>query len=167
MKHLLVAPMTAADARAILTWRYPEPYAFYSMASEDVAAELPYFLDPANAFHRVGDEQGTLVGFCSFGEDAQVPGGDYTLPALDIGLGMHPDLTGQGNGAAFLAAILAFANQHFAPERLRATVAVFNRRSQRMFERQGFQVVQRFMSLSVRPVEFVILLKVLVGSNRS
>ena len=126
--HLFISPITEADVRAILTWRYPEPYALYSMVSDNPAGDLSYFLDPANAFQRVANEQGDLIGFCSFGQDAQVPGGDYTTDALDIGLGMCPDLTGQGLGSSFLAAILDHALRQFAPIRLRATVAAFNRR---------------------------------------
>lgn len=46
-----------------------------------------------------------LVGFFSFGAEAQVPGGDYdNAKALDIGLGMRPDLTGKSLGLGFVEA---------------------------------------------------------------
>ncbi len=34
-----------------------------------------------------------MVGFCSFGVDGRVPGGDYPDGPLDVGMGMRPDLT--------------------------------------------------------------------------
>ena len=52
---------------------------------------------------------------CSFGIDAQVPGGDYSAQALDVGLGLRPDHTGQGLGVTFLGAILAFAQERYSP----------------------------------------------------
>jgi [ribosomal protein S18]-alanine N-acetyltransferase len=152
-----IQPLTASDARTLRTWRYPQPYTIYNLAGADEEEDLAYFLDPRNQFHGVLDEAGALVGFCSFGEDAQVPGGDYTALALDIGLGLRPDLTGQGLGAAFLEAILCFAQEHFEPSHFRATVAIFNIRSRRLFERHGFCVTQTFVSEGDPALTFLVL----------
>lgn len=155
-----IRPISAADAQEIVSWRYPEPFAIYNLTGKDVAAEIAYFLDLANRFHVVYDvsgQNGELVGFCSFGMDAQVPGGDYTAEALDIGLGMRPDLIGQGLGTKFLQAILHFANESFAPSALRATVAHFNQRSRRIFQKSGFRITQSFTSQSDLPIRFDVL----------
>ncbi|MFN8495214.1 MAG: GNAT family protein [Caldilineaceae bacterium] len=154
-----LTPMTADAARTILYWRYPEPYALYNLKAENEAEELGYFLEPHYDYHALHDETGQLVGFCCFGQEGQVPGGDYSEAALDIGLGMRPDLTGQGLGDAFLAAILAFADQEFAPKCLRATIAKFNGRSMRVFAKAGFQPIQTFLSRSEPPREFVVMVK--------
>lgn len=154
-----VSPLLPEDVHQIRTWQYPEPYALYNMTGLDEADDLAYFLDPANHFHRVVDGEGRLIGFCSFGEDAQVPGGDYALAALDVGVGMRPDQIGRGLGAQFLRAILAHAQTYFVPRYFRATIAHFNVRSRRMFQRQGFQIVQTFDSQSVPPHPFDILLR--------
>jgi [ribosomal protein S18]-alanine N-acetyltransferase len=154
-----IQPLTASDACALRTWRYPQPYAVYNLAGADEEEDLCYFLDPHNQFHSVLDEAGALVGFCSFGEDAQVPGGDYTALALDIGLGLRPDLTGQGLGATFLDAILSFAQEHFEPSHFRATVASFNVRSRRLFEGHGFCVTQSFASRSEPALLFTVLVR--------
>ncbi len=154
-----VSLLQRGDVYQIRAWRYPEPYALYDMEGLDEAEDLAYFLDPTNHFHRVVDGSGMLVGFCSFGEDAQVPGGDYSLAALDVGVGMHPGLIGRGLGAAFLRAILAHARTAFAPQYFRATVAHFNERSRRMFQRQGFTIVQTFDSQSEPPYPFDVLLR--------
>ncbi|RIK40987.1 MAG: N-acetyltransferase [Chloroflexi bacterium] len=164
--HYFVHPITKNDASTLRTWRYPEPYALYNLAGANEQEDLRYFLDPRNQFHSVVDEDGVLVGFCSFGEDAQVPGGDYTLDALDIGLGLRPDLTGQGFGASFLSAILHFAQEQFGVSRFRATVAVFNGRSRRMFERLGFRAVQTFVSRGEQAQTFTVLVGEFPQSRR-
>ena len=59
---------------------------------------ITFFLAPKNGYLAVRDSEGALVGFCCFGFEGQVPGGDYSVDALDVGIGMRPELTGQGLG---------------------------------------------------------------------
>jgi [ribosomal protein S18]-alanine N-acetyltransferase len=133
-----------ASARAFLTWRYEPPYDLYNGNPEGIELELPFFMDPQNGYFCIFEEDNELVAFCCFGQDAQVPGGDYSAPALDLGLGMRPDLTGQGRGLAFVEAVLDFARQTFAPAIFRVTIAEFNRRAQRVWEKAGFRPAQTF-----------------------
>ena len=87
-----------------------------------------------------------MVAFCCFGEDAQVPGGDYSAEALDLGLGVRPDLTGQGQGQVYIQAVLDYARRHYAPRSCRVTIAGFNTRAQRAWTKAGFRPMQRFES---------------------
>jgi ribosomal-protein-alanine N-acetyltransferase len=90
-------------------------------------------LDPARrgeAYWAAQDEAGELVGYFSF-----KPKDEETL---ELGLGLRPDLTGQGLGGSFLAAGLEFARTHFAPARFVLSVATFNERAIRVYERAGF-----------------------------
>jgi ribosomal-protein-alanine N-acetyltransferase len=137
-------PMDEASARAILSWRYDPPYDVYNLRSDEADDVVGYFLDPQNNFHRITDERGNLVACCSFGPDGQVPGGDYAADALDIGLGLRPDLTGQGRGLDTVNSVLDFARLTFAPGAFRVTVAEFNQRALRVWERAGFHPVQTF-----------------------
>ena len=137
-------PMDEAAARAIVTWRYEAPYDVYNLGDGDVDKEVRCFVDPANAYHAIVDKEGRLVAYCCFGPDAQVPGGDYDQPALDVGLGIHPELTGQGLGGTFVGAVLRFAQQQLAPTEFRVTVAEFNKRAQRVWTKARFRPVQRF-----------------------
>ena len=159
-------PMAEAKARAIAAWRYDEPYAFYN-APEGAADDPGYLhelLDPDNPYYAAIDSRGALIGFLAFGWPAQVGtpeeraeayGGEQ---ALDVGLGLRPDLTGRGLGLAFVEAGLAFARERFAPARFRLSVAAFNHRAIRVYERAGFGRV-RAMTLdsSGGPYEFVIM----------
>jgi RimJ/RimL family protein N-acetyltransferase len=151
--------LNEAEAREIASWRYEEPYSFYNLDDSIVEEYVAYLLDPRFAYHAVY-EGDLLVGFCCFGQDAQVPGGDYSLPdTLDIGVGMRPELTGQGRGSAFLATILDYARRYYDASQFRATIATFNQRSQRLFAQAGFQPVQRFVSILIPTTEFVVMVK--------
>jgi RimJ/RimL family protein N-acetyltransferase len=152
---LTFRPLQEQDARDILGWRYDGPYAAYDARPDDMSG----MLDPSNAYFAVLDPAEQLLGFCCFGPDARVPGGEYrTEDALDLGGGLRPDLTGQGLGIAFLRAILDFATQRFAPSTYRVTIAAFNQRAIRMCQWAGFEIVERFTTGPVsEPRDFVVL----------
>ena len=57
---------------------------------------------------------------------------------MDVELGMRPDLTGRGLGAEFVLAVLRFSKDDYSPPTFRLTVAAFNLRAVRMYERVGF-----------------------------
>jgi RimJ/RimL family protein N-acetyltransferase len=140
--------MTEADARIVSAWRYPHPYSAYNGDPHNPEA-IDYLVDPANQFYTAYDEAEAVVGFFSFGRDAQVPGEldpfeqeDPTV--LDVGLGLRPDLTGRGLGLSFVEAGLQFARERFAPRRFRLAVLSWNERAIRVYERAGFQLVRAF-----------------------
>jgi ribosomal-protein-alanine N-acetyltransferase len=113
-------PLTEQDARRLLSWHYDPPYDFYNSSSESLDEDLHELLDPELGYHAILDQHDDLVAFCCFGVDARVPGGDYHRPALDVGWGMRPDLTGQGRGAQVVAAILDHGRLLYAPPAFRA-----------------------------------------------
>lgn len=138
-------PITPCDAQAISRWRYEEPYSIYDGDPTSVEA----LLEPRFSYHSVYDERGDLAGYFCFGEDARVAAGRRLgvyerETALDIGLGMRPDLTGRGLGEGFLRAGLRFAREAYSPPAFRLTVATFNRRAIRAYERAGFEAVETF-----------------------
>ncbi len=87
-------PIERQEAKEIAAWRYEGPYALYDGDPEGFET----LLEREYRVHAARDERGELVGFCSFGEDARVPGYEYADDALDVGLGMPPDLVGRGAG---------------------------------------------------------------------
>ena len=145
MTGLQFTPITPAEAREVLNWRYPGLPALYNPTPEELEDDIEVLLTPAYNYYAVRSAGGLLVGFCCYGGDAQVPGGDYSLRnAVDVGLGMNPALIGRGLSHGFLAAILDWGRACFVPDYFRATVAAVNVRSQGMFARAGFLVIQRF-----------------------
>ena len=138
----VVRPATAADVAEFVEWRYEPPYDVYDL-TDPLDEAIPYFTAPATRCHVVETGDG-IAGYCTFGADARVPGGDYSITALDIGAALRPDLTGRGNGRAFVATIVAFANRAFDPDRLRVSIADENDRAKRAWAGNGFVETQRF-----------------------
>ena len=127
-----IVPMDEAQARAYLSWEYPEPYAFYTVPPAHREEELRTILDRSDGeYYAALDEAGEMVGIFAY----EFPDG-----MMELGLGLRPDLTGQGLGEAFVRQCLAFGLEtyrHQGPVVL--LVADFNRRAIRLYEKLGFQ----------------------------
>jgi [ribosomal protein S18]-alanine N-acetyltransferase len=160
MSSLRFAPITAEEARQVLNWRYHDLPTLYDPAPEELEDDIEVLLTPAYNYFAARSVEGLLVGFCCYGADAQVPGGDYSLRnAVDVGLGMNPILVGRGLSHAFLAAILEWGRRCFEPDHFRATVAAINVRSLGMFSRAGFYITQRFRPPDNDIHEFLIMVR--------
>jgi ribosomal-protein-alanine N-acetyltransferase len=138
-----IVPMTRAFAADIVTWRYPAPYDCYDMTN----ASQAFLTSQEGGFYALV-EGAELIGFRSFGEDGQVPGGNYDSSALDTGGGLRPDLTGKGLGREAIGTGLAFGRREFAPPAFRVTVASFNERALRVVRSLGFVSRGSFEALS-------------------
>ncbi len=152
--------ITEQEANEVLHWRYDDLTVMLQPVEQNFDDDLHALLLPEYNYYAVYDDTDKMVGFCCYGEDAQVIGGDYTAPALDVGMGLRPDLVGQGRAPDFLQAILDWGDRLFAPEMFRCTVAAANPRSQRMFARAGFLAVQRFAASTVIDLEFIVMVRV-------
>jgi [ribosomal protein S18]-alanine N-acetyltransferase len=147
MLSIRFVPMKPEYARDLLTWRYPPPYDIYNEADVSIQEReniVRFLCDPINNYSAMLTDQGDYIGGCSHGFDAQVEGGDYSEDAFDVGLGLRPDYTGRGFGAQVVRQIIRFYHPR-QPRKYRATIAGFNRRSQRVFEKNGFQRTQTFV----------------------
>jgi len=126
---LQIRDLTAADLADIATWTYDGPWSVYDSEGE---------LDPSLGYWAVVDaSDGQVWGFACLGADARVPGLVEADGVLDVGVGMRPDLVGQGRGADFAGVVLDLAETRGA-ERLRAVVQDWNERSLRVFLGLGF-----------------------------
>lgn len=155
MPDLTIRAATEADVRRFAEWRHPPPYDVYDIPGP-VDKAVGYFLRPSTNCHVIVEDD-EVAAFFTFGSDARVPGGDYSTPARDIGLGMRPELTGQGRGRSFIDAVVEFARVGDMP--LRVTIAVANLRAIRVWSNAGFREVQRFASpeLILGSNEFLVL----------
>lgn len=144
-------------ALSILRWRYLPPYDSYDFDFDTVQEDLCYLIDPKNAFYAILNVHEELEGYCSFGADGQVPGGDYCTEALDIGMGMRPDLVGQGYGKHYAQAVVRYGVNQYKAQQCRVTIAEFNKRAQRVWEQVGFEQVGRFIKTGTEE-EFVIMI---------
>ncbi len=148
-------PLDKSSARAIISWEHTPPYDLYNLVQEN----LPILLNPDNRYYAVRTASGELIGYCCLGADARVPGGFYSgfePEVLDIGVGLRPDWTGKGFGKSFIQSILQFSDQKFKPAVFRASIADFNLRSRRAFEKVGFLSRAKFKH-KVTGLDFWIL----------
>ena len=123
--------MSGEDAREISRWHYEPPDDFYDATSDQ--DDLEELLDPARregTYFSAFDGDRSLDGFFQFENEGKT---------VDVGLGLRPDLTGRGLGVEYLLAGLEFARERFSPERFTLSVATFNERAIRVYERAGFQ----------------------------
>jgi len=123
-------PLTAEQGEAMAGWAYPGPWAVYDVTGP---------LDPAEGFWVVVDDGGDVAGYACFGEEARVPGLAEEPGVLDVGVGMRPDLTGQGLGRDFATAVLDHGHEVSGTTRLRAVVQDWNARSRRLLSNLGFE----------------------------
>jgi ribosomal-protein-alanine N-acetyltransferase len=144
-------PMTETDARDLLTWRYEAPYTIYN-TSDPGCDYLSELLDPRSPHFAVRETSSEgvaseITGYFAFGSACEV-GAEPDAPAephlyrhdgsLTIGLGLRPDATGQGRGAAFVESGLALARERYHPALFRLYVYSWNRRAIRVYDRVGF-----------------------------
>lgn len=127
---MTIKKMEQSDAIEIADrWKYDGEYAFYDMTADP--EDYEEITDPEKRGGRyfsvfTGDE---LTGFfCVERQGADV----------EIGLGLRPDLTGQGRGGAFLAELLSFVAENYSYENIRINVASFNQRAVKVYRRAGF-----------------------------
>ena len=135
-----ITPLRAAEAAVLDAWRYEPPYDFYDGEDEPVQNPERFFV--------VRDDAGDLVGFYYF---------DEREDAVEIGLGLRPNLTGRGLGLQFFRDGVAFARRTFRQERVVLNVAAFNERAIKVYERAGFHETGRHVRRFERwgEVEFV------------
>lgn len=134
-----IRTMKPEDASVIVKWHYPEQYSFYDMTADE--EDLREFLDfdhwKKGSKYAAYDGEDNLIGFFSFDDDNGT---------VDIGLGLRPDVTGNGLGTEFVQAGLNFAREKFCPKQFRLAVATFNQRAIRVYERVGFRPSREFMN---------------------
>lgn len=73
-------------------------------------------------------------------------------------MGIRPDLTGQGKGAVYAKAVLEFAESLFNPKAFRVTIAAFNKRAIRVWQKLGFEHQQSF-ERETDGMQFIVLLQ--------
>ena len=110
-----IVPMTAAYAGEMAFWRYEGECSFYNRNGRTDYPE-------GEAFACLDRE------------------GAYLEGPLDIGLGLRPELCGKGLGEEFVRLGMEFGRKQFSARSFRLSVACFNKRAVKVYERCGFRV---------------------------
>ncbi|MBS4199345.1 GNAT family N-acetyltransferase [Bacillus sp. FJAT-49732] len=147
--------LTKEQAKQIIKWRYEPPFDFYNMDDdEETLQELLHYFG-------VLDGQ-VLLGFYCLGSFAQVPIGrekglyPESEGLTDLGFGMKPELTGQGLGYTFISFIIEEIQQKYNLNKIRLTVAEFNKRAIALYEKLGFVMQTSFIA---NDTTFLVMIK--------
>jgi len=128
---------TKSDVDDILTWKYDEIYSFYDNDIQKEKMEfIESFVDSDDNFSIYNDNN-KLVGNCSF---------YYIEEFFCVGLQMRPDLTGKGFGIEFAKSIIDFGREKYKLNYIDLTVAKFNNRAIKVYEKLGFKVIDEFVN---------------------
>ena len=130
--------MTQEQAEEIaFNWHYEAEYSFYDMEADK--EDLVEFLDPQirGDSNYVVTKDNVTIGFFSFNK--------VDINTIDIGLGMNPNLVGNGNGLEFVKEGLEFAQSKYTPQKITLSVATFNQRAIKVYRKIGFEEVNTFM----------------------
>ena len=137
-----IEEMTDSIAREISGWKYADEYEIYSFEEGvETIAELMN-----GEYYSCTDQEKNLIGYFCYGKSAQIPTVQseiYNGGALDIGLGLKPELCGRGLGEKFLKAGMNFAGEKWNPPAFRLSVACFTWRAIKVYTRLGFQCRER------------------------
>ncbi|KRN29994.1 GNAT family N-acetyltransferase [Liquorilactobacillus mali] len=126
--------LTSPNALLIAQWHYQGEYEFYDMTADpEDYQELLSEESRGDSYYQV-IQAGKLVGFFAV-EDTN------DEEAIEIGLGMAPELIGKGKGFAFATAILNYVIQLKNPQKVLFDVAEFNVRARKLYQKLGFKVV--------------------------
>lgn len=124
--------LTIEDAMDIAMWPTPGPWHV-----ED-SLEPPR---PDEGYWAVRGADGTLIGYCCFGETARPLGLAAAPGKLDVAIGMDPRFTGRNLSHDFADAVVAHARKVADSRRLRAAVQDWNAKGRHTTEAAGFEVV--------------------------
>ncbi|WBW95987.1 GNAT family N-acetyltransferase [Oceanirhabdus sp. W0125-5] len=133
-----------SDVEDILTWEYEGIYSFYNNnVSKEKIEFIKSFIDSDNDFS-IYNEFNELIGNCSF---------YYIGEFFCLGVQMRPTITGKGFGTEFVKSIIEFGKEKYNLSYIDLTVAKFNKRAIKVYDKLGFEVVEEFVN-TIRGVDY-------------
>lgn len=134
-----VRPMTEEDAEQICAWTYEPPYHLYGFLPWNQTQALGIEMgDPdirRAQYVSVTNAAGELAGFAQL----------FPLVGVTrLGLGMRPDLLGQGQGASFVLVIAQEALRRHPEDEIDLEVLTWNERAIRAYKKAGFRITDTY-----------------------
>ncbi|WP_343222699.1 GNAT family N-acetyltransferase [Paenibacillus agaridevorans] len=140
LSALTIGPLEVSHAEQLCTWRYEEPYERFNWPSWDqMKQDGIEFGDPvlrAEQYGAILDERQRLIGYAQF-----FPMGSVTR----LGLGLYPDLCGQGLGSSVVGLMAAEALRRCPGNEIDLEVLVWNVRAIRAYEKAGFSITDTYL----------------------
>ncbi|GAK43329.1 hypothetical protein TCA2_5825 [Paenibacillus sp. TCA20] len=135
--------MSEEHAAEICTWQYEPPYNIYGwLPWEQMKALEIEFGDPKlrdTQYLSIVNDTGELYGFAQL----------FPLAGVTrLGLGLRPDLCGQGLGAPFVSSIVQEAAARQPQNEIDLEVLTWNKRAIRTYEKAGFAIHDTYERLT-------------------
>ncbi|UQZ34280.1 GNAT family N-acetyltransferase [Paenibacillus sp. PK3_47] len=138
-----VVPMEVHHAREICEWNYKPPYNIYEWMPWDQMEALGIeFGDPglrSEQYVSVVNDQKVLCGFAQLFPMEGV---------VRLGIGMRPDLCGQGMGHLFVKAVVQAAEARYPEREIDLEVLTWNQRAIKTYRKCGFTITDTYERLT-------------------
>ena len=129
-----IALLSQKNARIIADeWHYDGQYSFYDMKNDQ--EDYDEIISPKmrkNNYFQVLDNDDNLVAFFCLDQN------DQREEQVEIGLGLAPKLTGHGLGSEFITVIENFVKNNYDYKVIVLSVADFNLRAIKVYQRAGY-----------------------------
>jgi [ribosomal protein S18]-alanine N-acetyltransferase len=138
MKSFKITKMSQKDAELVATWKYDGIYSFYNAENDkEDLEELLNESDRGDNYYSVHTTFNELIGFFTFTRSGNT---------IEMGLGLAPPLTGNGLGLEFVNKGIHFIESHYSNiNKVVLSVATFNKRAIKLYEKVGFSCTSNFM----------------------
>ena len=133
---LLCAAIEPTAMMQLQTWRYDGVMARYTFSSDPF--EQQWVCRPKSGYWQVRNSTNDLVGFAVIGSSAQTAGIAYPLEAVDLLVGLRPDLIGQKQGYSLVRDVVAHAQAIQPNKRLRVSIPSWHLAALAVWQRAGF-----------------------------
>ncbi len=146
-----IEPMNRDYALEYTKWEYASPYEFYNTPPSGIGETMDEILgDSGMDYYSVLDEDGSLFGMYEYSFHGKI---------MEIGLGIRPELCGQGYGKDFVRQCISFGREKYAyTDVIRLMVADFNTRAIHLYRSVGFVETDRINKVSFgKPVTFIVM----------
>jgi ribosomal-protein-alanine N-acetyltransferase len=138
-----IVPLTEEHGKRICTWTYPPPYHIYNWPSWEhmvkEGQEYANSLVREDQYAAVIDGRDELCGYVQF------------FPIVGVtrlGLGLHPDLLGQGLGSKLVSLIVQEAKKRTPGHVIDLEVFTWNIRAQRSYIKAGFILTDTYVRMT-------------------
>ena len=130
--------MTQEEAETIAyKWKYKDKYSFYDITEDKEDLKEILDIKGRKNFYFSVFRDNKLIGYFTF---------KIIEPkTVIIGLGMHPDHVGKGEGLSFLTAGIEYAQERYSNSIFTLSVAEFNVRAIKVYEHAGFEKIETFI----------------------
>lgn len=136
---MILTALSPKLAEVLCTWRYPSPFDFYNWSSWEIMQQLGIEFGDAyirnQQYAAALDSEDNFIGFAQF-----FP----LLGVTRIGLGLRPDLCGQGLGLPFVQAIVAEALRRAPDDEIDLEVHVWNLRAIQTYKKANFIITDTY-----------------------